>query len=97
MRLREKELAIIISTLKEHTPDASMYLFGSRVDDNARGGDIDLFLSTNREVSLDEKISMLTHLARNGICRKVDLIIQTPHKRQHTLSREVMKRGIRLC
>ncbi len=93
--MREKD--IIISTLKSFTPDATIYLFGSRVDDSARGGDIDLFLLTSTPVPLSMKLSMLTRLARSGITRKIDLIVQSPQQQREKLYGEVMEKGVRLC
>ena len=45
MRLIEKEIISIKKKFKEIFNDGDIYLFGSRVDDNKRGGDIDLFIS----------------------------------------------------
>ncbi len=97
MRLSSTEQGIIISTVRKFSPDASIYLFGSRVDDTKRGGDIDLFLSTSHPVSLEEKISMLTQFERRGIERKVDLVIQSPDQDQPTIYEEVVQKGIQLC
>ena len=81
MRLHKKEQQLIIETLKNSISDAVIYLFGSRADENRRGGDIDLFLLTNNDVSLKDKIDLLVQLECNGIERKVDSISE-PEKRK---------------
>jgi predicted nucleotidyltransferase len=97
MRLHKKEQQLIIETLKNSISDAVIYLFGSRADENRRGGDIDLFLLTNNDVSLKDKIDLLVQLECNGIERKVDLIIQSPNQKRERLYKEVLQKGIRLC
>jgi len=44
MRLPEAERQAILNAVRSEDPDAVVYLFGSRVDDAARGGDIDLLV-----------------------------------------------------
>jgi predicted nucleotidyltransferase len=44
MRLSEDEIAILKNTLYALNSDAKIYLFGSRVDDDKKGGDIDLLI-----------------------------------------------------
>ncbi len=46
MRLRPEELASIRKHKAVFAPNAEAYLFGSRTNPAARGGDIDLFLLT---------------------------------------------------
>jgi len=56
MRIKENELKTIIEVFDSfvHCPaQASLYLFGSRVDDLKKGGDIDLLLVTEAAI-LDE-------------------------------------------
>ena len=48
MRLHKKEIKVLKSTLATLSCDAKLYLFGSRVDDNTRGGDIDLLIVSNK-------------------------------------------------
>ncbi len=48
MRLDDWEVAVIRTCLKESFGEsAKVYLFGSRVDDAKRGGDIDLFVEAD--------------------------------------------------
>ena len=45
MRLRQNEASVIINTARELLGQhARIWLFGSRVDDTAQGGDIDLYI-----------------------------------------------------
>jgi predicted nucleotidyltransferase len=44
MRLTENERAFIKKAFFETFQDGKIYLFGSRVDDTKKGGDIDLYL-----------------------------------------------------
>lgn len=51
MRLNEKEIKCIINSFYEvlENPFGALYLFGSRVDNAKKGGDIDLLLITPEE------------------------------------------------
>jgi predicted nucleotidyltransferase len=48
MRLSEFELRCIRETLLEADPSGKIYLFGSRIDDTGKGGDIDIFFESSR-------------------------------------------------
>jgi len=77
VRLSQHDTAIILSTIKNRIPDAEVFLFGSRADNNRKGGDIDIFLNTSNTVTVSEKMKLLVQLERKGIQRRVDLIIIT--------------------
>ncbi|MCD5407258.1 MAG: nucleotidyltransferase domain-containing protein [Desulfotomaculum sp.] len=44
MRLNKYETRVLKTTFKKFDPDAKIYLYGSRVDDTKKGGDIDLLI-----------------------------------------------------
>lgn len=75
-----------------------VWLFGSRVDDTKRGGDIDLLVrpedASPREMSL-RKIRFLTKLERLLSERKVDVVIENPDD-QRPIIRLAREKGIQL-
>ena len=48
MRLTSKERQIIVEAIYILDSDATIYLFGSRVNDQIKGGDIDLLVISDR-------------------------------------------------
>ena len=64
---------------KEIYGDAPVMLFGSRVDDSKRGGDVDLFIETSNPTSYQQRIDFLVKVERAGIERKVDLVVKSPN------------------
>lgn len=44
MRLTDQEKEAIVNSIKSIDKDAEVYLFGSRVNDSERGGDIDILI-----------------------------------------------------
>ena len=53
MRLTDFEVSSIRQTVHALDTDAKVYLFGSRADDDKRGGDIDLLIISDRLSSAD--------------------------------------------
>jgi predicted nucleotidyltransferase len=61
MRLTDREREVIVDSIKHVDQDADIYLFGSRVDDHKRGGDIDILIFSehirkNNLIAIEEKI-----------------------------------------
>lgn len=48
MRLKPEEQEVIINAVKIFDEKAKIYLFGSRVNDEKRGGDIDLLVISDK-------------------------------------------------
>ena len=67
--------------------DGEIYLFGSRVDDNKKGGDIDLYIvpkdkSLSAEELFDKKIKYLSKLQLSLGEQQIDIIISKDKNRQ---------------
>ena len=81
MRLSVQEVDAIVSALKKFLDgtDAELRLYGSRVDDNAKGGDIDLLLTVpNDEIARTlryKKVDLLAAMKKLLGERKIDLTI----------------------
>ena len=85
MRITSLEKTIIKSSVKRHFGrDAGVYLFGSRVDDDRKGGDIDLYITTDMPVSeiIRRKISLLVELENVLGEQKIDVVINNRTKRK---------------
>ena len=55
MRLKQHYIDSIKKYFVEVFEHGEVYLFGSRVDDTKKGGDIDLYLVVNNHLNLFEK------------------------------------------
>ena len=74
MRLTPAQTRVIVETVTDLAgPAATVYLFGSRLDDAARGGDVDLLVEAADALSLLDRARLMQTLeARLGL--PVDLI-----------------------
>lgn len=81
MRLTEHEILGILEGIEKRSPSISgeLRLYGSRVDDNKKGGDIDLLLIvTGNELKhnlVENKHHILAQIKNNIGDRKIDLLI----------------------
>jgi len=56
--------------------NTKVYLFGSRIDDAKKGGDIDLYIEMDSlQAVFDKKISLLTELRKKLGDQKIDVVI----------------------
>jgi len=82
MRLTPEQIFAIRSTVAETFGDtASIWLFGSRIDDNKRGGDIDLLIETSQsEVTaiVRAELAFLTKLKMKLGEQKIDVLVDYP-------------------
>jgi len=74
MRITEAEHLAIRQAITEADPEANIYLFGSRANDDARGGDIDL-LVISKKICLMDKLTVLARLHQILGEQKIDLAV----------------------
>lgn len=73
-----------------------LYLFGSRVNDHAHGGDIDLYiLPDDPNCMLEKKLAFLVQLKRRIGERKIDLVIGQAESR--SIDQVALAQGVLLC
>ena len=95
MRITEHQKNVIIDAVKNADPNAKVWLFGSRVDDSKKGGDIDIAVFSeiiNKNVMQEIQI-------RRFICdrigeQKIDIV--TTNSRKEAIFRLAVEEGIQL-
>lgn len=96
MRLKTSEINIIKNCFIKVFQHGDLYLFGSRIDDNKKGGDIDLYIipKTKKDLTL-KKIDLLVELKKYLGEQKIDIVID---KGLNRLIDDIAKKnGILLC
>lgn len=100
MRLSESQIEIIDHLAKKHFGAMTIvYLFGSRTDENKKGGDIDLFISNDNEdvLTLEAKVRFLAELKKNIGDRKIDVVFDNANCREKkTFYRSINQNKIKL-
>lgn len=94
MRLTDQQINIIRSVVARFAGNkASVTLFGSRVDDRKKGGDLDLLITlpeiVQHPAELSAKIS--SQLIREFGGRKVDVVLSAPNLKHlpiHTVAQQ---------
>lgn len=83
MRLTQKERQLIKQAFHETFGEGTVYVFGSRIDDTKRGGDIDLYLCPIHQYEDIEmrKIRFLAKLYEYLGEQKIDVIIKKNNER----------------
>lgn len=100
MRLTEQQQEIIKQVLLKHFGKGSeLRLFGSRADDNARGGDIDLYIEPELRAADDIVEARLNALVELHLAlgeQKIDLLINRKAGTVLPIYKIAKETGIRL-
>lgn len=99
MRLSTEQAATVRQAVDElFSPAAKVLLFGSRVDNEACGGDIDLLVETPIEVarSAFAAANLAARLERQFNGRRVDVVLVTPSTPEQPIHRIARQQGILL-
>ena len=95
MRLSQNYITVIKEKFQESFKSGKIYLFGSRIDDEKRGGDIDLYLVVDDHTNLfQKKIKFLANIKRVLGEQKIDVIFNENSDR--LIEKEAKKWGIAL-
>lgn len=96
MRLTDAERNAIVASVAKFDESAEVYLFGSRIDDRKRGGDIDLLIKSD---VLDKGMlgSIEEELFKYIEEQKVDLVLTSKSPLSSFAEMVLTKGAIRLC
>lgn len=99
MRLTPFEREQITAAARRHFgTGVRVVLFGSRVDDEARGGDIDLMIETPQPLDgeLERKAKFLMDLWQHIGEQRIDVVFRTPAKADQDIHRIAEALGVPL-
>ena len=99
MRLSTEQISAIRAGTAELAGDtARVWLFGSRVRDDARGGDVDLLIELDEAVAEPAQLSarLASRVSRAMYGRKVDVLIKAPNLMHLPIHDIALAQGVRL-
>lgn len=99
MRLTPQQVERIRAIVAEQAGEgAAVWLFGSRVDDSARGGDVDLLVELSHPVDDPAMLSarIAGRVSRALDDRKVDVVLAAPNLMPLPIHDVARREGVRL-
>lgn len=99
MRLTETDiLSIQRSAEKIFGRDVHVFLFGSRVDDTLKGGDIDLLVKTEQnQMTSRNKVLFLVELKKQIGDQKIDVVYDKVASTKNIFLESIRKQAVQLC
>jgi predicted nucleotidyltransferase len=94
MRLKEYEVRAIKEAVHSLDRNAKVFLFGSRVDDKKRGGDIDLIVISEK-MKYKDKLRIHTNIFKKLEEQKIDIILYNG-KDENYFVEDSLKKSIQL-
>jgi len=74
MRISKEIQNFFKQSVKSIDATANVYLFGSRTDDNKKGGDIDILILSNEKIDLDKILLLKINFYKQFGEQKLDII-----------------------
>lgn len=101
MRLTPEQQDAIASAFRGvFSSGARLFLFGSRVDDALKGGDIDLCVETDLQpwdLLVQARSAFRVQLTRLLGERKVDVVLRRRGDALRAIDQEILTKGVELC
>lgn len=100
MRLSQSEIENIKNLARLHFgAGVQVFLFGSRVTSQMRGGDIDLFIrdSAGKKLTVRSKINFITDLILKIGEQKIDVVLENKAAENSSFMETIRKTAIQLC
>ncbi len=95
MRLSIEKINCLTSTIVAILPDARVFLFGSRVDDRQKGGDIDILIIADKQLDFKQISQIKKQFFAKFGAQKIDLVSFT-NSSNNPFKQVVLKNAIRL-
>ena len=95
MRLKKDEIELIKRVIKS-VIEGEIYIFGSRIDDNKKGGDVDIYIIPDKNLNAKERLEILTEIKiilEDKLFLPVDIVISKDKNRP--IEKEAQK-GIKI-
>ncbi len=92
MRLTQNEIEIIKNEINKFIK-ADVYIFGSRLNDNLKGGDVDIFISPKEKISVKKEIK-LKPLIKETLEEKLFLPVDIVFDKKNRLIDKEAKKGV---
>jgi len=99
MRLTERQIRIIKEEVAAlFSPDVPVWLFGSRVDDGGKGGDIDIMIEAdlNPDDALEKELKLYGRLIHRLGDQRIDIVIHRLNTPMLAVHQIAVTTGIRL-
>lgn len=99
MRISQEVLNVIKKVVKDNFgDDAEIFIFGSRVDDNKKGGDIDIYVETvlRQDEIIRAKIKSLVEFDKLLGERKIDIIAKSKNSKDNIIHKIAKSSGIKI-
>ena len=74
MRLKREQAEFLKQSFKKYLPDPAVYLFGSRIHDDKKGGDIDILVIGEKELTGEQKRAVKIEFYKAFGLQKIDIV-----------------------
>ena len=95
MRISREIRLFLTSIIRKALPNSEIYLFGSRADDNRKGGDIDVLVLDEHTLTLRQKLEITAAFHKECGDQKLDIVSFT-HKDTHPFKKIALTSAVPL-